>query len=72
MTAWDELQAWLKLNVGSKEAEQCLALVSRVVAESHSSRRATIVAAILEHKSQNWGEYRGSDRELYRHIGEEV
>lgn len=33
MTAWDELQQWLMMNVGSKEAEECLAIVVKVIAE---------------------------------------
>lgn len=34
MSALDELRQWLIMNVGSREAEECLALVERVVAES--------------------------------------
>lgn len=34
MTAWDELQEWLMLNVGSKEAEQCSEIVLRIIAET--------------------------------------
>lgn len=33
LSAWDELQGWLVANVGSKEADECLALVERVIAE---------------------------------------
>lgn len=33
MTAWDELQQWLMMNVGSKKAEECSDVVKRVVAE---------------------------------------
>jgi hypothetical protein len=33
MTASDELQQWLMMNVGSRQAEECLAIVERVIAE---------------------------------------
>ncbi len=33
MTAWDELQQWLMMNVGSKQADECLALVEKVIVE---------------------------------------
>jgi hypothetical protein len=29
--AWGELQAWLMMNVGSREAEQCLAIVAKII-----------------------------------------
>jgi hypothetical protein len=29
--AWNELQAWLMMNVGSREADQCLAIVARII-----------------------------------------
>ena len=41
MNAWDELQQWLIMSVGSKQAEQCLAIVERVIverAEQHASK----------------------------------
>jgi hypothetical protein len=37
MTAWDELQEWLMMNVGSKEADECLAIVARILAEASAS-----------------------------------
>jgi hypothetical protein len=31
MTAWDELQQWLMLNVGSRESDECSEIVKRIV-----------------------------------------
>ena len=39
--AWHEFQEWLMMNVGSKEAEECLALVEKVIderAEQHANK----------------------------------
>lgn len=33
MSARAELEGWLVLNVGSREAEECLAIVERIIAE---------------------------------------
>ncbi len=34
MKAWDELQQWLVMNVGSKEADECLEIARRLVLET--------------------------------------
>lgn len=46
MTAHEELQEWLMLNVGSRQAEECLDLVDRVIAErlAVASRELKVVA----------------------------
>jgi hypothetical protein len=37
MTAWDELQQWLMLHVGSKEADECSEIVKRIITDAFAS-----------------------------------
>lgn len=37
--SWNELQRWLMMNVGSKEADECLSIASRIVEDINDGRR---------------------------------
>ena len=58
MTAWDELQQWLMMNVGSKEAEECLKLLSAAIDEKIANidpleqHRRFVEASIKEHQKR--------------------